>query len=245
MKKIILICLVVISLGNLNLVRAQFFRPVVVNPIVVNPPVVVNRPIVYNSPVVANPAVQVNHVNQIYVSNNEYNSDINIHSNIDDDSDIDIRDAKENTNIFEKNAVRCLITRNNSAIISCRSPSSVIECPISVEMSVFENQNFTFFGLSRNVSMNYSSIIPERHEYFMYPRCQESSRWLNTSQPCNDGNTNQDIKLCYSKNKCNGIRVNDIDCFTDLSNLFWSSAHKSILPVNGTKCECFGFVKFI
>ena len=133
--------------------------------------------------------------------------------------------------------------RNESAIISCKSPSSVIECPVTVEMSTFKEKSFEFFGLSRVSSMNYSSVLPESHEYLMNPRCTDNTKWLNSTQTCVDGKSRQDIKLCYS-NRCSGVRVNDLDCFTDLSNLFSSTVHKLIVPIDGRQCDLFGYLNF-
>jgi hypothetical protein len=133
--------------------------------------------------------------------------------------------------------------RNESSMISCRSPSSVIECPISVNMSVFKEQNYDFFGLSRISSMNYSMLEPERHQYYMYPRSEDNSRWLNRSQPLANGRSNEDLAFCYS-NRCNGVRVTDLDCFADLSNLFSSCIQRLIVPIDGRDCDLFGYLNF-
>jgi len=110
-------------------------------------------------------------------------------------------------------------------------------------MSVFREQRYEFFGLSRIQSMNYTIVEPTGHEYYMYPRCQNNTRWLNRSQPCVNGNELRDIKLCYS-NRCNGVSVLDLDCFTDLSSLFSRAIHRLIVPVDGRQCDLFGYLRF-
>jgi hypothetical protein len=246
MKTILIACLLVVSL--VALAQAQFFRPAAVRrPVVIAP---VRRPVVivgkrqlfypyyggyyggYYGFYKRGNDQMTRFGRQFYYPYASYYYPYLFY-----------RSADQKPDVFERNAVRCVVMRNESAIISCKSPSSVIECPVTVEMSTFKEQSFEFFGLSRVSSMNYSSVLPESHEYLMNPRCTDNTKWLNSTQTCVDGKSRQDIKLCYS-NRCSGVRVNDLDCFTDLSNLFSSSIHKLIVPIDGRQCDLFGYLNF-
>jgi len=153
------------------------------------------------------------------------------------------RDTNTKQDSLELNSIKCQVIRNNSAIISCQSRYTFVECPVSVNMSVFRELKYDYFDLSRIQSLNYTDVEPTRHEYYMFPRKENDTQRLNISQPCVNGNEFRDIKLCYSDG-CNGVRITDLDCFTDLTSFFSRAIHRLIVPVDGKQCDLFGFLRF-
>jgi hypothetical protein len=114
-------------------------------------------------------------------------------------------------------------------------------------MTVFREQNFDFFGLSRIESMNYDSISSRDVQYYMYPRCLDDSKWLNRSQPIANGQGSQDIKFYYSESSScgGGIRVFDQECFGDLISLFSKCQHRLRVPIDGMQSELFGYLTIV
>lgn len=150
---------------------------------------------------------------------------------------------------FDINSVQCRLFRNES-VLSCRSPNRLIECPVSLDMSIFEPSSlkWRFFGLSRNESMNYVEMPFEQQQFYMYPKDSESIEWLDNKMCV--GDKCRRIKLFYSNERsCQGIRVADKDCFEDLTRMFRSIVYKLIVRVgNGSdsfKRDLFGNILFI
>jgi len=149
---------------------------------------------------------------------------------------------------FEMNAVHCALSRNDS-MISCRSPSTIIECPIVLNMTGISHR-FEFFGLSRIAGMNYSTVEPLAQKFWLFPRSVDNSRWLNYSQQIMGSDRMRSLKIFYGEvdRGCAGIRVMDRECFTDISRLFCSIEHRLRVAIEGDSnrmCDFFGDVMIV
>jgi hypothetical protein len=141
---------------------------------------------------------------------------------------------------FSMNSVDCRFYRNES-IISCRSPTSRIECPAEFNVTKIKAN---VFGLSRLSSMNYSVVDPIMQRFSLVPRV--NSRWLNSTAQVNGG-----ISIFASDRDgivCSGIRVLDVNCFSYLSHMFSTMRYKLIVPIEGNmerRCELFGELSIV
>lgn len=142
---------------------------------------------------------------------------------------------------YDRNAVHCRVFRNDS-MINCHSQEKLVECPVSLNMTVFERMmpesvKWEFFGLSRVASINYDEMPAEKHRFYMYPKCSATNMWLNNTQCLNNECSNWErVQIYYANNtSCGqGIRVIDSECFADLSHMFRSIVNKLVVPINGS-----------